>query len=68
LIPTHFFFEFMDLNDDDIGWEEVVHAVDEPDFGLDITAIDTTDGSFEAKPSYPSTMKFEGFDMSKFFY
>jgi hypothetical protein len=39
----------MDLNDDDIGWEEVVHAVDEPDFGLDITAIDTTD-----------TMKFEG--------
>ena len=66
-IHTPLFFEFMDLNDEDIGWEEVVYPVDEPDFGLDETAIDTTDGSFEAKPSYPSTMKFEGFDMSKFF-
>jgi len=33
---------------------------------LDVTGVDTTEGSIEIKPSYPSSMKFDGFDMRKF--
>jgi len=37
-----------------LGWSlvgrKLFHAFDDPDSGLDITAIDTTDGSIELKP------------------
>lgn len=37
----------------------------EPDFGLDITAVDTTLGDEDVQPFYPKDMKHGGFDMSK---
>ena len=39
----------------------------EPDFGLDITAVDTTLGDEDVQPFYPKEMKHCGFDMSKLF-
>ena len=39
----------------------------EPDFGLDITAVDTTIGDEDVQSFYPKEMKHCGFDMSKFF-
>ena len=42
---------------------------DEPDFGLDITGVDTTIGSGDdrpEKPKYEKAMKYDGFDMGKF--
>ena len=40
----------------------------EPDFGLDITAVDITLGEDDVQPFYPKEMKHCGFDMSKFFF
>ena len=40
----------------------------EPDFGLDITAVDTTLGEDDVQPFYPKEMKHSGFDMSKLFF
>ena len=37
-----------------------------PDFGLDVTGIDTTDDAVQIKPVYPMKMKFDGFEMSEF--
>jgi len=48
--------------DDAKQWE----ADAEEDYGLDITGVDTTDISIEVKPSYPSSMKFDGYEMSMF--
>jgi len=39
----------------------------EPDFGLDITAVDTTLGDEDVQPFYPKEMKHYGFDTSKMF-
>ena len=47
------------------GWGD-----DEPDFGLDITGVDTTIGSVDdrpEKPFYEKAMKYDGFDMGQFF-
>ena len=40
----------------------------EPDFGLDIAAVDTTLGEDDVQPFYPKEMKHSGFDISKFFF
>ena len=37
----------------------------DPDFGLDITAVDTTLGDDDVQPFYPKEIKHGGFDMSK---
>ena len=52
--------------DEDPGWAEIFQDGDDPNFGLDITGVDTTEGSIEIKPSYPSSMKFDGFDMREY--
>ena len=48
---------------DDFCWEEVVQEGEVPDFGLDVTGIDTTDDAVQIKPI---KMKFNGFEMSDF--
>jgi hypothetical protein len=53
--------------DEDQGWAEIIQDGDDPKFGLDIIGVDTTKGSIEIKPSDPSSMKFDGFDMREFF-
>jgi hypothetical protein len=40
----------------------------DPDFGLDITAVDTTLGDDDVQPFYPKEMKHGGFDMSELFF
>ena len=52
--------------DEDFCWEEVVQVGKDPDFGLDVTGIDTTDDAVQIKPVYPMKMKFDGFEMSEF--
>ena len=52
--------------DEDFCWEEVVQAGEDPDFGLDVTGIDTSNDAVQIKPVYPMKMKFDGFDMSEF--
>ena len=50
--------------DEDFCWEEVVQAGEDPDFGLDVTGIDSSNDAVQIKPVYP---KFDGFEMSEFF-
>ena len=52
--------------DEDFCWEEVVHEGEDPNFGLDVTGIDTTEDAIQVKPVYPMKMKFDGFEMSEF--
>ena len=54
--------------DEDFCWEEVVQAGEDPDFGLDVTGIDSSNDAVQIKPVYyPMKMKFDGFEMSEFF-
>ena len=57
---------FMDV--DFVDLEGVAAFEVEPDFGLDITAVDTTTlGDEDVQPFYPKEMKHGCFDMSKLF-
>ena len=63
--PCHYYL--VDDVDDEVGGRD---KMDEVDFGLDITAVDTTIG-FEddgKPPFYSKELKHDGFDMSKLFF
>ena len=45
--------------DEDFCWEEVVQEGEDPNFGLDVTGIDTTEDAIQVKPVYPLKMKFD---------
>ena len=55
------------VDDDEVGGGGIM---DEVDFGLDITAVDTTIGFEDDRkpPFYSKELKHDGFDMSKFFF
>ena len=55
----------LDADFDDLEGDAAFEV--EPDFGLDITAVDTTLGDEDVQPFYPKEMKHCGFDMSKLF-
>ena len=46
--------------------DEVAQEGEDPDFGLDVTWIYTTDNAVQIEPMYPMKMKFNGFEMSEF--
>ena len=60
------FFEFMVDNVEEVlGWVD-----DGPEFGLDITGLDSTFGSLDERPEKPvfeKAMKYGGFDMGEVF-
>ena len=55
----------LDADFDDLEGDAAFEV--EHDFGLDITAVDTTLGDEDVQPLYPKEMKHCGFDMSKLF-